>query len=72
MGPLCPKPLDRDVHQCRIDRRERGVVHAEALGHAGREVVDQHVGVRGKALHHLAALGALEVQRQRALAAITL
>ena len=58
------------IDQARVDRRQRGEVDTQALGHARPEVVDQHVGLAHQAQQDLVAGGFLQVQAQAALVAV--
>ena len=61
---------DRAVDQARIERRESLVVDAEALGHAGPEVVHEHVRRLDQPQQRFAAFGTLEIEHDAQLAAI--
>ena len=54
----------------RVRLRELPVADAEALGDAGPEVRQEDVRVAGQAKQHVAALGVLEIQGQRALPSV--
>ena len=68
--PMLAVARHRAVDQARMARLQVGVGDAQALGHAGTEVMHQHVGGGQAALQRGAPLGALEVEHQAVLAAI--
>ena len=53
-----------------LSGRERLVAEAEAIHHAGAEILDDDVGGGDQALERGAALRALEIERDRALAGV--
>ena len=57
-----------DVDQRGVERAQRRVVDAESLGNARPVVVDQRVGSSDQAVHDVASLGGLEVERDALLA----
>ena len=61
---------DLAVDQAGVEGGEHLVAHAEAFRHAGAHVVHQHVEARDQALDQRLAARVLEVDRDRALAAV--
>ena len=70
IGAGLPEAGDRAIDQPREFLRQALVVEAELLQPADLEVLDQHVGARGELLHQALAFGGLEVELDRALAAV--
>ena len=70
VGPGLAEAGDRAVDQPRALGREARIVEAELLEAADLEVLEQHVGARRELLDDALALGGLEVELDRALAAI--
>jgi hypothetical protein len=70
VGPVGTEGGHGAVDQARIEGAQGGRVHAEALGHAGAHVLDEHVGRLDQTLQHLAPRRLLEIDGDRALAAI--
>ena len=69
VGPGLPVAADAQHDQARVVARELLVGHAPALERAGAEVLDQHVGLGDQAPGDVLALGAAQVERDRALVA---
>ncbi|MNE29744.1 hypothetical protein D3C80_1232350 [compost metagenome] len=64
------KAADRAIDQARVDRRQLGIAHPQALGDARAEAFDQHIGGRNQLVHDAQVLWRTQVQRQRTLAAV--
>ena len=74
-GPVGVRPIlaeagDAGVDEARIDARQRLVVDAQALLHAGPEILHDHVRLLHHALERGEAFRRLEVQRHAALVAV--
>ena len=74
-GPVSVRPIlaeagDAGVDEARIDARQRLVVDAQALLHAGPEILHDHVRLPHHALERGEAFRRLEIQRQAALVAM--
>ena len=69
-GAALPESRDRAIDDVGLDLADGGVVAAEASGHAGREVLDEDVGVPGDVHDHRAPLGIGEIQRHALLAGV--
>ena len=69
-GTEAPVAVHVDVDELGADRLERLVANAEPLGDAGTVVVDEDVGLAGKGLDDLLALGTLQVEGDALLAAV--
>src|SRR5213076_1360075 len=61
---------DRGVDEARVHVVERLPAEAEPFHHAGAEVVDDDVRLAGEIEEDLAALGALQIEHERTLAAV--
>ena len=61
---------DRAVHEARVAREQRVVVDAELRGDAGREVLDDHVGVRCECRDTLAIRRIVGIEHRAALPAV--
>ncbi len=70
VGPVLTEAGDRDIDQARVDRLQLLVVGPHARGRAGPEVLDVDVGLGDQLAEHLRVRRFLEVQADRALAAI--
>ena len=70
VGPVLAEAGDRAIDQPRIVRREALVVEAVLRQAAELEILDQHVGARRELLDDALAFLGLEIDRDRALAAI--
>ncbi|MNF69735.1 hypothetical protein D3C84_516250 [compost metagenome] len=68
--PVLAEAGDAGVDQPRVVRFQRLEVDAQALGHAGAEVFDDHVRVRHQLIEALQVGGCLEVQLHATLATI--
>ena len=68
--PAVAVQLAADDDQARVDPGHVVPAEAEALDHAGRIVLDQHVELRQQAVHQVAALRRGEVGGQRPLVAV--
>ncbi len=69
-GAGIAEAADRGVDEPGVALGEPLVADAEAVHHAGAEVLDQHVGAVDQATEHLEALLLLEVDHHAALAAV--
>src|SRR5204863_7685988 len=61
---------DGAVDEARIEAPQRVVVDAETAGRAGPVILHEDVGRANQPMHHLDALGRLEVERDPALVAV--
>ena len=65
-------PGDRAVDETGVERAERLGAEAEAIHHAGAEVLHHHIGFGDKALHQRDRLRILQIEREAAFAGIEL
>ena len=70
VGSAVAGAADRDVDQARIERAHGRLAEAQPVHHLRPEILHQHVGAGDQLAQDLDALGLLEVDRQRALAAV--
>ena len=70
VGPAVAGAADRDVDQARIERAHGRFAEAQPIHHLRPEILHQHVGAGDQLAQDVDALGLLEVDRQRALAAV--
>ena len=70
VGAVLAVARHRDVDDLRVERAQRLVVHAQALGDAGPVVLQEDVGRARQLPEDLAALLRLEVDREAALVAV--
>ena len=72
LGAVVPEAGDRQHHQPRVALQQRLDAEAEPLEHAGAEVLHEHVGPVDQPQQHVAvaAVGVLEVERDRLLVAV--
>ena len=67
--PGLPVARDAQHHEAGVQLRQGLVAHAPAFERAGAEVLDQHVGLLDQLACDVLALGAAQVERDRALVA---
>ena len=65
-----PEPGDRAIDQTRVERMHRVIAEPETIERAGSEVLDEDVRRCRQRAHQCRALGALQVDRDRAFVAI--
>ena len=70
VGAVLPEAGDRAIDEARVVLRQALVVEAEFGEPAGLEVLDHDIGARRELVHDALAVFGLEVDRDRALAAI--
>ena len=68
--PGLAEARDADIDQARIECPQLACADAQALGHAGAEVLHHHVGLGGHLADQGHGLGVLEVQHQALLVAV--
>ena len=68
--PRLAEARDRRVDDGGVGGADGCIAQAEPLGHAGQEVLDEHVGLAGQLEGQARALGLLEVHRDAALVAV--
>src|SRR3546814_3781987 len=62
--------LETGIDQARIALADHGIVEAQALHRAGREILDQHVGLLEQPADDLMAFRRFEVDREAAFVAV--
>ena len=70
MDAVPPVSGDRAVHEAVVVATQGGIVDTQSCGRAGRERLDEHVGVAHEMLQRGHAVGCVEVQHDAALAAV--
>ena len=70
VGAVIAVARDVDRDQPLVLGAHRGRAEARALGRAGRQVLDQHVGLADQAMQQREVVGLLEVEHDRLLAAV--
>src|SRR3977135_2100554 len=70
VGPRLAETGYRAIDDLGIDLLDVVVAEAQALDHAGPEALQHDMGLGGDLLDHGDAVGRLEVERDRALAAV--
>ena len=70
VGALGPEPAERRVDHVGVERADGLVAEPDAIHHARSVVLHDHVGLRRQLRHDRDALGLLQVERDRPLAAV--